>query len=238
MARSEPRPPTARQQAMAAARGRVAERRGLPEPAAPAPLAALLAAIRACRICRDTPDGVALPHEPRQIFQLSATARVAICSQAPGNRAHIAGKPFHDPSGVRLRDWMGLDEARFYDDSRVAIVPMGFCFPGYDAAGGDLPPRRECRARWHDALFASLPQVELFLLIGRHSLDYHLPWTTRLPLTEIVRDWRGIAARTAPHARIALPHPSWRNNAWLAKNPWFAAELLPDLRARVAALVH
>lgn len=230
--------PTARQRAMAEAALRVtAVHHGLPEPAAPAPLDDLVAGIRACRICRDVPDGVALPHEPRPIFQISPSARIAICSQAPGNKAHIAGLPFYDPSGVRLRSWMGLDEATFYDAARVAIVPMGFCFPGYDRTGGDQPPRRECRHRWHDTLFPAMPSVELFLCIGRHSLTYHLPWTRALALTEVVRDWRGIATRTAPRTVMALPHPSWRNNAWLAKNSWFEAELVPDLRSRIAELV-
>jgi uracil-DNA glycosylase len=198
-----------------------------------APLQAQLAAIRNCRICRhaDRP----MPHEPRPIFQISPTARVVVASQAPGNKAHIAGKPFYDPSGVRLRAWMGVDEPTFYDPSRIAIIPMGFCFPGYDGKGGDLPPRRECARTWHDDLFIALPQLELFLCIGKHSLSYHLPHTRRRSLTETVRDWRAIAEATAPRTVIALPHPSWRNNAWIARNPWFEAELLPELRSRVAS---
>ncbi|MEM8665030.1 MAG: uracil-DNA glycosylase family protein, partial [Pseudomonadota bacterium] len=111
--------------------------------------------MHACRVCRDAPLGPQLPHEPRPIFQISSTARVAICSQAPGNKAHVAGKPFYDPSGVRLRDWLGLDETAFYDKRTIAIIPMGFCVPGYDRYGGDLPPRKECVATWHDALFAA-----------------------------------------------------------------------------------
>ena len=196
-----------------------------------------LKAISACRICRDAPLGPPLPHSPRPIFQISHTARVAICSQAPGNRAHIAGKPFFDPSGVRLRSWMGVDEATFYDAKRVAIIPMGFCFPGYDRHGGDLPPRRECAARWHDELFAMLPGIRLFLCIGKYSLAYHLPQTRRRSLTDIVADWRAILDEGSDPAVLALPHPSWRNNAWLRKNPWFEAELLPELRARVAAIL-
>ncbi|MCF3935622.1 uracil-DNA glycosylase family protein [Acuticoccus sp. M5D2P5] len=193
--------------------------------------------MRACRICRDAPSGAPLAHEPRPIFQLSGTARVAICSQAPGNRAHIAGLPFFDPSGVRLRSWLGVDETIFYDAAKIAIVPMGFCFPGYDKNGGDLPPRKECAATWHDRLFAALPSIELFLCIGRHSIAYHLPELKRLPMTEIVRDWRAIAERTAPRSRIVLPHPSWRNNAWLKRNPWFEEELVPDLRRRVRVVL-
>lgn len=193
--------------------------------------------MRACRICRDAPMGGPLPHAPRPIFQISDTARVAICSQAPGNKAHIAGKPFFDPSGVRLRAWMGLSEAVFYDPAKVAIIPMGFCFPGYDKNGGDKPPRRECVATWHDALFPLLPNLSLFLSIGKSSLNYHLPDRRRQSLTATVADWRAIMAETAPRTVMALPHPSWRNNAWLSKNPWFEADVLPELRARVAAAV-
>ena len=203
----------------------------------PARLTRHLKAISACRICRDAPVGPPLPHTPRPIFQISPTARIAVCSQAPGNRAHIAGKPFFDPSGVRLRSWMGVDEATFYDASRVAIIPMGFCFPGYDRNGGDLPPRRECAARWHDELFAMLPDIRLFLCIGKYSLAYHLPETRRSSLTDIVSDWRAILGDGGHRSVLALPHPSWRNNAWLRKNPWFEAELLPELRVRVAAIL-
>ncbi len=200
-------------------------------------LAKLTGAMAVCRICADRPLGAPLPHTPRPIFQISPTARIAICSQAPGNRAHMAGRPFFDPSGVRLRAWMGLSEATFYDPAQVAIIPMGFCFPGYDKAGGDLPPRTECRATWHDEVFAAMPSLRLLLCIGRYSLAYHLPETRRLSLTAIVGAWREIAERTAPRTVMALPHPSWRNNAWLKKNPWFEAEHLPDLRARIAAIL-
>ncbi|WMS42060.1 uracil-DNA glycosylase family protein [Acuticoccus sp. MNP-M23] len=203
-------------------------------PADGAPLEAFLGAMSRCRICRDTPTGEPLPHEPRPIFQISSTARIAICSQAPGNKAHVAGLPFYDPSGVRLRDWMGLDETQFYDWSKIAIIPMGFCFPGYDRHGGDLPPRRECGATWHDRLFQRLPQLSLFLCIGKYSLSYHLPHTRRASLTDTVGAWRDIVTQTAPRTVMALPHPSWRNNVWLKRNPWFEAEVLPELRRRVA----
>lgn len=205
-----------------------------PAPDAADDLSTLLCAMRACRVCVERPVGEPLPHAPKPIFQISGTARMAVLSQAPGNLAHQSGKPFYDPSGVRLRDWLGLTEEEFYDASRLAIIPMGFCFPGYDRNGGDLPPRRECRATWHDTVFATLPQLELLLCVGKHSLAYHLPHTRRVSLTETVQRWREIAAETAPRTVIALPHPSWRNNAWLAKNPWFGDELLPELRARVA----
>lgn len=198
-------------------------------------LAALGVAVRACRICRDTPDGPVLPHEPNPVLQLSTTARLAICGQAPGNLAHQRGRPFSDPSGVRLRAWLGLDEDTFYDPARVAIVPMGFCFPGYDRHGGDLPPRPECARTWHDRLFAAMPALSLRLCIGKYALSYHLPQTRRRSLTETVRDWRAILDDTAPNSVLALPHPSWRNTRWLRDNPWFEAEVLPELRARVAA---
>lgn len=193
----------------------------------------VLAAMRRCRVCAEAPAGAPLPHEPRPVFQVSATARLAICSQAPGNLAHRHAKPFSDPSGVRLRAWLGLDEGTFYDPAKVAIIPMGFCFPGYDRNGGDLPPRRECVATWHDSLFSALPEMALRLCIGKHALAYHLPETKRMSLTDTVRDWRAIAARTAPRTVLALPHPSWRNNGWLARHPWFEAQVLPDLRERV-----
>ncbi len=213
-------------------------RRGSGAEEAAAALAALLDGMRACRICRDAPDGERLPHEPVPVFQVSRTARVAICSQAPGMRAHLAGKPFYDPSGVRLRRWLALDEATFYDAARVAIVPMGCCFPGYDAKGGDKPPRRECRAAWHDRLFPELPRLDLVLSIGIHSMRYHVPGRSRLPLTRIVADFRAVMAETAAGPGplvIPLPHPSWRNNAWLKRHPWFETDLLPVLRREVAA---
>lgn len=201
-------------------------------------LEAVLAGMRACRICRDAPAAAPLPHEPVPVFQIHPAARVAICSQAPGIRAHVAGIPFHDPSGDRLRDWLGLDHAAFYDPTRLAIVPMGFCFPGWDAHGGDLPPRRECRATWHDRLFPLLPNLELVLSVGSHSLRYHVPFRRRQSVSAIVTDWRAVMEESrAGGGRIVipLPHPSWRNNAWLKRHPWFEAELLPTVRREVAA---
>ncbi len=162
-----------------------------------------------------------------------------IASQAPGHRAHVSGVPFDDPSGARLRNWMGLEPDRFYDRARIAIVPMGFCFPGHDAQKGDLPPRPECRLTWHDRFFAALPQIELILAIGLHAMRYHLPRlgfaaSAGLGMTELVADWRRFAG-TRPRL-FPLPHPSWRNTSWLNRNPWFAAELLPTLRAEVERL--
>jgi uracil-DNA glycosylase len=204
----------------------------------PQSLASLTADLARCRVCRDAPQfGAFLPHEPRPIFQTSPTARLLIASQAPGTRAHASGKPFMDPSGIRLRQWMGVDEATFYDASRIAIVPMGHCFPGLDAKGGDLPPRRECAPRWRQPILQALSDIRLILVIGRYARDWHLPDWKGKGLTETVMAWREIsAAHTTPRI-IPLPHPSWRNNVWLKQNPWFEAELLPELRREVAVLV-
>lgn len=192
----------------------------------------LLVRIRACRICADAPEGRRLPHEPRPVVIASKTAKVLIASQAPGIRVHASGKPFDDRSGDRLREWMGVTRDEFYDPARFAIVPMGFCFPGYDAKGSDLPPRRECAPAWRASLMAHMPQIELVLLIGQYAQVWHIPEQRRPTLTETVHDWREIYGATDPHA-IVLPHPSWRNTAWLKKNPWFETNLLPVLRDEI-----
>ncbi|WP_417667087.1 uracil-DNA glycosylase family protein [Roseibium sp.] len=198
---------------------------------------ALGAEIIKCRVCRDNPQAAPLPHEPRPVVQLSASARICICGQAPGTRVHKSGRPFTDPSGDRLRDWMGIGSDVFYDPEKVAIVPMGLCFPGLDAKGGDLPPRRECRATWHDRIFATMPQLELVLVIGQYAQAYHLGAERKKSLTDTVRDWqRYLAADTAQQV-LPMPHPSWRNNSWLKKNPWFEADLLPVLKQKIARLV-
>ena len=203
-------------------------------------LDALEHAIAACRICVERPQGAPLPHEPRPVAWPSATARILVAGQAPGTRVHASGRPFTDPSGDRLRAWMGVDVATFYDRSRIAIVPMGFCFPGLDAKGGDLPPRRECRAAWHDRLMAAMPQVDLVLAIGATAQAYHLGRLgladlRRPTLTETVAAWRAIRSAGAGPAVFVLPHPSWRNSGWLKRHPWFEADLLPVLRGEVAA---
>ena len=194
----------------------------------------LLGAIRACRICRERPTGAPLPHEPRPVLRVSPTATVCIVGQAPGTRVHASGVPFTDPSGDRLRAWLGIDSETFYDVSRVAIVPMGFCFPGQDARGADLPPRRECAPAWRADLFAALPGVDLMLAVGSYAHAWHLGALKRRSLTETVADWRAIMAATARPTVIPLPHPSWRNNTWIRRNPWFEAELLPVVRRAVA----
>ncbi len=181
-----------------------------------------------------------LPQTPRPVLRVSATAKLLVASQAPGVRAHNSGMSFDDPSGDRLRAWMGVDRETFYDTRRIAVVPMGFCFPGHDARKGDLPPRRECRVTWHDELFAAMPQVETVLAIGAYAQDYHfarldIARERGASLTQIVRNWSSLFA-LSPRV-IPLPHPSWRNSGWLKKNPWFESELLPVLRAEVLRLI-
>ena len=188
----------------------------------------LLAEIRACRVC--APD---LPHEPRPIVQAATGARILIIGQAPGTRVHASGRPFTDPSGDRLRDWMGVDETVFYDAEKVAIVPMGFCFPGLDAAGSDLPPRKECAPLWQRKLTAQLVNVELTLLVGLHAQRFHLGSQLRKTMTETVRDAEAFWPDFLP-----VPHPSWRNSAWLRKNPWFEANILPMLRCRIKDILR
>ena len=193
----------------------------MPKPSEAESLDQVVAEIRACRHC-------ALPHEPRPVLQVSSTARLAIVGQAPGIRVHASGRPFTDPSGVRLREWMGVTEAEFYDASKVAILPMGFCFPGYDAKGADLPPRKECAPLWRERLMAAAGGFDLVLLVGGYAQRWHLGKTAKSSLTETVKAWRDYGPGYMP-----LPHPSWRNNAWLKKNSWFGKELLPELRRRV-----
>jgi uracil-DNA glycosylase len=192
----------------------------------------LVAEIRACRICRDHPEGVPLPHEPRPVLQVSAKARICLIGQAPGTRVHLSGQPFTDRSGERIRDWMGVTADEFYDADKLAIVPMGFCFPGQDSKGGDLPPRRECAPRWHPDLLAHLPEIELTLLVGQYAQKRYLKGRAQKSLTDTVAAWRDYAP-----AAIPLPHPSWRNTGWLKRNPWFESDLLPVLRRRIRQLM-
>jgi uracil-DNA glycosylase len=191
-------------------------------------LATVAREARACQICAEH-----LPLGPRPVFRVSPTARLLIVGQAPGTKVHETGIPWNDASGERLRDWLRLDRARFYDRSRVAIVPMGFCYPGTDARGGDLPPRRECAPAWHPALLALMPEIRLTLLVGSYAQARYLAAARKATLTETVRAFRDYAPRTIP-----LPHPSWRNTAWLKRNRWFETELLPYLRRRVAAVLR
>ena len=202
-----------------------------------AKLASVLTAIRACRACVEAPQGKPLPHEPRPVLRASATARLAVCSQAPGTKVHSSGTPFTDRSGDRLRDWMGVTPQEFYDEARIAIVPMGFCFPGQDTNGGDLPPRRECASLWHRRLFAALPQLELVLAVGSYAQGWHLGDAAGKTLQETMLAWRKHLKRKERPRVLPLPHPSWRNNGWLKDNPWFEDELLPALRREVRTLL-
>ena len=186
----------------------------------------LLQEIRECRIC-----AAFLSHDPRPVFQVSGKARIVIVGQAPGVRVHNSGIPFNDPSGDRLRDWLGVDAATFYDPDKIAIIPMGFCFPGLDAKGGDLPPRKECAAAWREKLFTLLPKPELTVIIGQYAQAWHLGSNRKRNLSETVVHWRDYMPD-----KIVLPHPSWRNNRWLKNNPWFDTDVLPVLRRRVRAL--
>jgi len=199
----------------------------------------LLAAIRACRVCRDEPRyGAPLPHEPRPVVQASGCARICIASQAPGARVHASGRPYTDASGVRLRSWLGISEADFYNPDKVAIVPMGFCFPGNDTHGGDLPPRRECAEIWHASLFERLPRIELMIVVGMYAQAWHLGGQyTSGGLTQTVENWRTIRTSKAGRRTMPLPHPSWRNTGWLKQHPWFEEELLPVLREDVDVLL-
>jgi len=190
-------------------------------------LSRLLAEIRACRLCE-----AHLPHGPRPILHVSGTAGLCIVSQAPGLRVHKTGLSFDDASGERLRDWMGVTRSTFYDESRIAIAAMGFCFPGYDEKGHDRPPRRECAEKWRARLFEALPEFSLMLLVGRHAQAWHLGTRAKGNLTQTVQAWREYVP-----CYIPLPHPSWRNTGWLKKHPWFEDDLLPFLRARVAEVL-
>ena len=182
--------------------------------------------IQECRLCAARFAATATGHEPRPVAWFRPGARVLIAGQAPGARVHDSGKPFTDRSGDRLRGWTGLSAGEFYDLARVAIVPMAFCFPGYDAKGTDLPPPALCAATWREMVLESLGAVQLTLLVGGAAIRWHLGLRN---VSAAVADWRSFAGRGV----FPLPHPSWRNTGWLGQHPWFEAELLPVLRARV-----
>ena len=186
------------------------------------PLEELVAEIRACRHC-----AAHLPHEPRPFVWVHPDARILIAGQAPGRLVHETGIPWNDPSGDRLRGWLGMDREAFYDKRKIAVAAMGFCFPG-TLNGADLPPRPECAPLWRPRLLPLLQNVRLTLLVGLYAQRYHLGKAAKPTLGETVRCWRGYPADVLP-----LPHPSWRNSAWLKRNPWFEAELVPELRQRV-----
>ncbi|MCC9620960.1 uracil-DNA glycosylase family protein [Thalassospira sp. MA62] len=187
-----------------------------------------LAQVRACRICANH-----LPLGPRPVVRMAKTARILIIGQAPGTRVHETGLPWNDASGDRLRDWLDLSVDDFYDPGKLAIMPMGFCYPGRFARGGDLPPRPECAPTWHDALINHLPDIGLTLLIGQYAQGYYLQNRRARTMTETVAQFH----RFLPDGILPMPHPSWRNTAWIRKNPWFENDLLPVLRAHVHALL-
>jgi uracil-DNA glycosylase len=191
-----------------------------------AALAALVEKARACRVCE-----AHLPLGPRPVLRASATAKLLIVGQAPGTKVHETGIPWNDASGDRLRRWLDLDRDTFYDESRIAIMPMGLCYPGVDRNGGDSPPRPECAPLWHPPLLALMPQIELVLLVGSHAQAWYLGKQRRKSMTDTVAAWRDYLPRFIP-----TPHPSWRNTGWLKRNPWFEADLVPELRARVAGM--
>jgi uracil-DNA glycosylase len=185
----------------------------------------LLKEVRACTVC-----AAHLPLGPRPVLQVDARARILIAGQAPGSKVHASGVPFDDASGERLRQWMGIGREQFYDTGLVAILPMGFCYPGAGRSG-DLPPRPECAPQWRARLLASMPNIELTLVIGQYAMQWHLPERSTGNLTETVLAWRDHWPEVLP-----LPHPSPRNNPWLKANPWFDLDLVPAMRKRIRAL--
>ena len=187
-------------------------------------LQSLVKEMRQCRLCEGE-----MQRAPNPIFQLSGTAKVLIAGQAPGNLADVTGVPFNDPSGDRLRDWMGVTREEFYDPSKLAMLPMGFCFPGYDAKGGDLPPMKRCAGVWRQRVLDQLPDIRIILLIGNHAQRWHLGQRMGKTLTETVANWKTYRS----DRMFTLPHPSWRNTAWLKRNPWFEADVLPELRRAI-----
>jgi uracil-DNA glycosylase len=198
---------------------------GVPERAAYSTLDALLAAVRNCRACE-----AYLPLGPRPVLRASETARILVVGQAPSVRVHTTGIPWNDPSGERLRAWMGVDKDVFYDESRIAIIPMGYCYPGR-GNGGDLSPRRECAALWLNHLLAWLPRVELTLLIGQYAQRHFLGRRRKPSLAKTVKAWREYAPQYIP-----LPHSSPRNQPWFKRHPWFERQLVPELHSRIKAL--
>jgi len=191
------------------------------------PLDDVLSDIAACRACAGE-----LPHAPRPVVRVFPETRLLICGQAPGRRVHESGLPFDDPSGDRLRGWLGVDRETFYGDRRIGVAAMAFCFPGTSPKGGDYPPPKRCAELWRPQLLAALQHVELTLLVGGYAQRWSLPQTRDRAMTEVVAGWREHLPRALP-----LPHPSWRNTAWLKRNPWFEDEVAPYLRLRVAEML-
>lgn len=191
------------------------------------PLDALLSDIAACRACAPY-----LPHVPRPVVRVGPETRILIAGQAPGRVVHETGLPFNDRSGDRLRQWMGVDRETFYGRPEIGVAAMAFCFPGTNPKGGDYPPPPRCAATWRARLLEQLPNVELTLLVGAHAQDWALPGRAGKTMTDTIAAWRDFGPKVIP-----LPHPSWRNTAWLKRNPWFEAEVAPYLRRRIADIL-
>ena len=189
--------------------------------------ALLVKEIKACRLCE-----AHLPQGPRPVLQIHTEAKILVAGQAPGNKVHQSGIPFDDASGERLREWMGIDKATFYDATQIAILPMGFCYPG-TGKSGDLPPRPECAAAWREKCLAQMPNLELILVIGQYAQVWHLGDENQTTLTDNVKAWRSFWPSMLP-----LPHPSPRNNIWLKKNAWFADDVLPTLQEQIRAILR
>lgn len=193
-------------------------------------MARLFEDISTCTLCAERFAATETGHQPRPVLRVSETARILLAGQAPGMKVHVSGTPFTDPSGDRLRDWMGVDDDTFYDSGRIAILPMAFCFPGY-RKGSDLPPPPICAKTWRQAVMDTMPQIKLTLLIGGYAQKWHLQ--TKTGVTQTVEAWRSYMPGYLP-----LPHPSWRNTGWIKRNPWFEAQLLPDLRTRIREVLN
>ena len=190
-------------------------------------LSSVLNDVAACRACAGE-----LPHEPRPVVMVGPRTRLLICGQAPGRRVHESGLPFTDASGDRLRQWLGVDRDTFYEDGRIGVAAMAFCFPGTNPKGGDYPPPPRCAQLWRPRLLAALPQVELTLLVGSYAQKWALGERMRPTMTDTVAHWRDYLP-----AYLPMPHPSWRNTGWLKRNPWFEDEVIPFLQARVRAML-
>jgi uracil-DNA glycosylase len=188
----------------------------------------LLANIRLCRNCEQE-----LPLGPRPVVRMAPSSQILIIGQAPGTKVHESGIPWNDRSGDRLREWLNLTSEDFYAERNIAIMPMGFCYPGVDKNGGDNPPRPECAPLWHNALLSHLPDIQLTLLVGAYAQKYYLGKKCEKTMTATVHNWQSYGQDLIP-----LPHPSWRNTFWLKKNPWFESDLLPDLRQRIKGILH
>ena len=188
----------------------------------------LIKEVRGCSICMPH-----LPMGPNPVFRINPKAKILVAGQAPGIRVHSTGIPFNDPSGVRLREWMGIDDETFYDEEKIAIIPMGFCYPG-TGERGDLPPRKECADTWRDELISYLPDIQLTLAIGMYAIDWHLKGSKKKTLTETVKSYK----EYMQNGILPLPHPSPRNNIWLKRNAWFEKEVITELKTKIRIILN